>query len=330
MQRHLLIGLAVLVLFIGIVPMIRFGFGPNLYVGDWLIAHGWSADANKPMSVITGLEFALFGAAMLLPQRSNGDDLAFVALTFVGMLISLLVFAGYLYDLPILYAPMGASPISLHAGVAFFVLYIGTAMTRPNTGWVALLAPDSVTGAFAPWLLPGIVILPIGLGWVLIQGIRNSTITAEVGVDLFALSGLFLILVAWRTGVIANRLGRHLELREQLEARLREARASAEEAAAAKSDFLANMTHELRTPLNSIIGFAGLLAKSSGLKSKDRRYVEIIDGSSQSLLALVNDILDLSSLEVRRRGASSRTVLVAAARRACSSELFADFSGERV
>jgi signal transduction histidine kinase len=82
-----------------------------------------------------------------------------------------------------------------------------------------------------------------------------------------------------------------------LESRLREARLAAEEAAAAKTDFLANMTHELRTPLNSIIGFAGLLAKSRSLKSTDRRYVEIIDGSSQSLLALVNDILDFSSVE---------------------------------
>lgn len=289
--------LSLLIVAFGIFTLIGFASLVDFNIGRLFIARGWSADATKPMSVITALEFALFGAAMLVPQRSHGNDLAFVALTFVGMLISLLVCTGYLYNLPILYEPVAASSIALHAGVAFFILYVGAAMTRPNTGWVALLAPDSITGAFAPWLLPGIVILPIGLGWVLNQGIRSSIITAEVGVDLFALSGLFLTLVAWRTGVIANRLGRHLELREQLEARLREARTSAEEAAAAKSDFLANMTHELRTPLNSIIGFAGLLAKSSGLKSKDRRYVEIIDGSSQSLLALVNDILDFSSLE---------------------------------
>ena len=103
-----------------------------------------------------------------------------------------------------------------------------------------------------------------------------------MGVDVFALSSvLFLVIVAWRTGFIANRLGRHLELREQLEARLQEARIGAEEAAAAKSDFLANMTHELRTPLNSIIGFAGLLSRSRRLTATDRRYVEIIDGSSQ-------------------------------------------------
>jgi signal transduction histidine kinase/CheY-like chemotaxis protein/integral membrane sensor domain MASE1/HPt (histidine-containing phosphotransfer) domain-containing protein len=289
--------LATLTVAIGAFTLIGFAFLTDFNIGRFLIAGGWSAEAAKPMSLITAMEFTVFGTAMLLPKRRLGD-LAFVTLTFVGILLSLLVFAGYLYNLPLLYEPVVANSIALHTAVTFFVLFVGAAMTRPYTGWVALLSPDSVTGAFAPWLLPAIVVLPIALGWGLNQVIRSSLITAELGVDIFALASVFfLTVVAWRTGVIANRLGRHLELREQLEARLREARTSAEEATTAKSDFLANMTHELRTPLNSIIGFAGLLAKGSGLKSKDRRYVEIIDGSSQSLLALVNDILDLSSLE---------------------------------
>jgi len=128
--------------------------------------------------------------------------------------------------------------------------------------------------------------------------IKGGLLTPALGVDLFALSTVFfLMVVVWRTGTIANRLGRNIELREQLELRLREARAAAEEATAAKSEFLANMTHELRTPLNSIIGFSGLLSKSRKLIGKDRRYAKIIDGSSQSLLALVNDLLDFSSLE---------------------------------
>ncbi len=254
-------------------------------------------DAMHRMSIVTALEFALFAAAMLLPRRRSGDQ-AFIILTFAGMLLSLLVFAGYLYDLPILYAPIRASSIAVHTAVAFFVLFVGAAMTRPHTGWVTLLSPQSVTGAFAPWLLPAIAILPIAFGWVLNRAIRESIITAELGVDLFALSTVFfLTVVAWRTGVIANRLGRHLELREQLELRLREARVAAEDAAAAKSDFLANMSHELRTPLNSIIGFASLLARSEALEATDRRYVQILDESSQSLLTLVNDILDFSSLE---------------------------------
>jgi hypothetical protein len=168
--------LSLFIIALGIFTLIGFA---SLVDFRLFIARGWSADATKPMSVLTALQFALLGAAMLVAQRSHGNDLAFVALTFVGMLISLLVCTGYLYNLPILYEPVAASSIALHEGVAFFVLYVGAAMTRPNTGWVALLAPDSITGAFAPWLLPGIVILPIGLGWVLNQGIKSSVITAE-------------------------------------------------------------------------------------------------------------------------------------------------------
>ena len=297
-NERLQTNLSLVVLAIAVLTLIKFATGTNFLVGDVLIAHGWSVSATNPMSAVSAVEFALFSTAMLLPQRGRGSDLAFVGLTLLGTLISLLVFAGYLYELRILYEPIAASSIALHTAIACFILHIGAAMTRPHTGWVSLLAPDAVTGAFAPWLLPGIVILPIALGWILNQAVTSSVITAPLGVDLFALSSvLFLAVVVWRTGVIANRLGRNLELREQLEARLQEARMAAEEAAMAKSDFLANMTHELRTPLNSIIGFAGMLAKSRSMKPADRRYVDIIDGSSQSLLALVNDILDFSSLE---------------------------------
>jgi len=290
--------LILVILAIALVSLLQFTLHANLYVGEYLITLGWPVSATNPMSVVGAVEFTLFGMAMVLPQRGRRSDLTFVALTLLGLLISLLVFAGYLYQLRILYAPVAASSIALHTAIACFMLFVGAAMTRPHTGWVALLAPDSVTGTFAQWLLPGIVILPIALGWLLNQAVKNSILTAGLGVELFALSSvLFLAVVVWRTGVIANRLGRHIELREQLEARLHEARIAAQEATMTKSDFLANMSHELRTPLNSIIGFAGLLAKSQSLRPADRRYVEIIDGSTQSLLALVNDILDFSSLE---------------------------------
>ena len=271
--------LSVLILVPSALTLASFAFPIRFYIDELLTAAlpGLPEDAMHRMSLVTALEFALFAAAMFLPLRRLGDQ-AFIVLTFVGMLLSLLVFAGYLYDLPILYAPIPASSIAVHTAVAFFVLFVAAAMTRPHTGWVTLLSPQCVTGAFAPWLLPTMVILPIAFGWVLNEAIKNSVITPQLGVDLFALSTVFfLTVVAWRTGVIANRLGRHLELREQLELRLREARVAAEDAAAAKSDFLANMSHELRTPLNSIIGFAGLLSKSSTLRPKDRRYIEIVD-----------------------------------------------------
>ncbi|MDR2100771.1 MAG: nitrate- and nitrite sensing domain-containing protein, partial [Campylobacteraceae bacterium] len=70
----------------------------------------------------------------------------------------------------------------------------------------------------------------------------------------------------------------------------------AEEASAAKSIFLANMSHEIRTPLNGIIGFTDLL-KESGLDGEKLEFVEVIQKSSENLLTIINNVLDLSKIE---------------------------------
>ncbi len=63
-----------------------------------------------------------------------------------------------------------------------------------------------------------------------------------------------------------------------------------------KSEFLANMSHEIRTPMHGIIGFAELLARSE-LDNEQKQFVGYITSSAQSLLMLINDILDLSKIE---------------------------------
>ena len=79
-----------------------------------------------------------------------------------------------------------------------------------------------------------------------------------------------------------------------------EARAEAERANAAKSRFLAIVSHELRTPLNAIIGFSEMLSNEDQLRVDSRRrqeYARLINESGYHLLAVVNDILDMSRLE---------------------------------
>ena len=92
-------------------------------------------------------------------------------------------------------------------------------------------------------------------------------------------------------------VGRDVQARKELEVELMDARLLAEAAAAAKSDFLANMTHELRTPLNAIIGFAHLLKDSPRLDAQDARHARLIGDASATLLDLVNSVLDFSRLE---------------------------------
>jgi len=85
------------------------------------------------------------------------------------------------------------------------------------------------------------------------------------------------------------------ELRRKKE--LEEALKKAEESDRLKTAFLTNMSHEIRTPLNAIVGFSGMLADPRVPYDRKKEYLHYIEQSSESLLHLINDILDISKIE---------------------------------
>ena len=122
-------------------------------------------------------------------------------------------------------------------------------------------------------------------------------------------------IVEFRDGRVFERYGRPMALegaatgrvwsfrdvtaRYLADAEIKRAKEAAEAANRAKSEFLDTMSHEIRTPLNGVLGITGLLMAET-LAPQQRRYVELAHSSAQSLLGLVNDLLDLGKIESGR------------------------------
>jgi len=100
------------------------------------------------------------------------------------------------------------------------------------------------------------------------------------------------------TGKLVRRIGalRDITTRKRAEAEMADAKAAAEAANVAKSAFLATMSHEIRTPLNGVLGMAQAMA-ADDLTPIQRDRLDVIRQSGESLLAILNDLLDLSKIE---------------------------------
>ena len=99
-------------------------------------------------------------------------------------------------------------------------------------------------------------------------------------------------------GEVVRQVGVNWDIHERMTAETeRQDRLLAQRESEAKSQFLARMSHELRTPLNAVLGFAQLLELGGGLDAEQQEKLGHIHGAGEHLLALINDVLDLSSLD---------------------------------
>ena len=115
-------------------------------------------------------------------------------------------------------------------------------------------------------------------------------------IELLVAGILLLVLLLFVTWLLLRMRRLKLTLEER-EGQLVVAREKAEESDMLKSAFLANMSHEIRTPLNAIVGFSSLMQSEELSQEERAEYCAIVVSNSEMLLTLLNDILDISSLE---------------------------------
>ena len=111
---------------------------------------------------------------------------------------------------------------------------------------------------------------------------------------------IHLQLCNYKNGKAFLAVGQDITIRTQIENELIKAKEKAVESDRLKSAFLANMSHEIRTPMNAIMGFSTLLADPDLSTIERRQYTNIISSSGNSLLNIINDIIDVSKIEAKQ------------------------------
>ncbi len=158
-------------------------------------------------------------------------------------------------------------------------------------GWAQGIYPDDLDQCLKTYVHAFKVRQPFEMEYRLRRYDGEYRWLVDQGRPLYDLKGKFTGFIGWCYDITESK---------QAEEALKQAKEASEAANRAKSEFLANMSHELRTPLNGILGYAYILKREKNLTTKQQDGLSIIQQCGDHLLALINDILDLSKIEARK------------------------------
>ena len=180
--------------------------------------------------------------------------------------------------------------------------YVGFAQIEPATGWI-IITSGLKSEVFASTYEIGLTVLAINCAFLCLVGIAVARFSSGIMNSLISLISYARQVSEGQLDLDLPDTGRNDELGvlhaslQRLVASLKTMLRETEKASKLKSQFLANMSHEIRTPLNAIIGMVYLMRREGDMPAKQVAYLNKTNTAARALLALVNDILDLSKVE---------------------------------
>jgi signal transduction histidine kinase/CheY-like chemotaxis protein len=291
--------------------------GPQISFGTQENAPG--AELVGFMSPLSGVSFVLAGMSLALLERRGSGRFYQVGATLPLLVVGINVWVLWAYvelstDSGSAQSLMSRSvliqlihiPVAIPTAVSFIALGLAMILAEGPSHFLFGHLAGSSTRA---WLLRAFLPRAAALVIVstLLDGLLSFILPFDASVTLLTLWTLAApVIVGLMLSQIASELGGALDQAEAARNRaleeLRHARDDAETANRAKSQFLANMSHELRNPLNAVIGYSELLQEELEELGQEGLLADLnkVNAAGKHLLALINDILDLSKIEAGR------------------------------
>lgn len=299
------IGLAGAVGLLGLLRLIDCAFGLWIHVDQLLFPIKLSGLGGYPpseMAANTALNFLLCGIALLSFEFKTRAGICLdQACVLVAGWVALLAIIGYTYRVLLFYRLGAGLPMSLDSAVAFALFSAAFLTARPDRGLMGVITSQTSAGAMARRLLPMGILIPWGLGAMLLVLEQAGFFGKEFAVAIFAVTTiiLFTILLWWNASLLYQ-----VDLeRAGAEAQLRQSSANLERSNTDLQQFAYLASHDLFEPLRMVTSYLQLLEKRYGAKldAQGREFVTLAIEGGLRMEALIQDLLEYSRVEMRGR-----------------------------